>query len=139
MGDRSNIVVESKNGSVTDRVYLYGHWMGPDALKSAVHGLSSGRLGDDAYLTRVIFNHMTRDDVYGETGFGISPRLQDNEYPLIVIDGDSATGEVWFEEEGGKRLTQPAEADKFIKAYESLELVDDYELYDRMIEILGGE
>jgi hypothetical protein len=118
MGDRSNIVVTDRHGS---RIYLYGHWMGASALAHAAHGLESGRVGDPPYLTRIIFSSMVKNDIDAETGFGISTYPPDNEYPIIVIDGD--TGEVHLE-----GVTDPIPGTEFIslvKSYGEGEGIED--------------
>ena len=85
MGDRANIAVIDSG----ERVYLYTHWKGAD-LPSILHNaMNEGRdrWDDPAYLTRVIFCSMMGDDK-GVSGYGISPHIGDNEYPVIVVDCD---------------------------------------------------
>lgn len=87
MGDRANVVVPNpyKEG---EAVYLYSHWGGselPDVLASALER-GVGRWNDAPYLTRIIFNEMTKGNEMAETGFGISTSLCDNGYPLLVVD-----------------------------------------------------
>ena len=65
MGDRGNIIV--------DGVYLYSHWTGsqlPSILQEALK--KQWRWDDGSYLTRIIFCEMVKDDIDGETGYGIS-------------------------------------------------------------------
>jgi hypothetical protein len=84
MGDRGNIFV--KNGDEKG-VYLYSHWGGselPIILKQALS--RQIRWGDASYLTRIIFDEMTRDRQGEELGFGISAVLTDNEHPIVVVD-----------------------------------------------------
>lgn len=90
MGDRSNIVVQQANG---DRVYLYGHWMGADAINVTTDVLSRRtRWADEAYLTRMLFSKMVEGDLDGETGYGISTDMVDNDgYPLIVLKPETMT------------------------------------------------
>ena len=79
MGDRGNIKV--------GKVYLYTHWGGSeikDVLKKALK--RKQRWNDEAYLTRIIFCEMVKDDVESETGFGISTSLCDNEYNILEVD-----------------------------------------------------
>lgn len=80
MGDRGNIKV--------GKVYLYTHWGGSEIteiLKSAlIRG--KGRWNDEPYLTRIIFCEMIKDDVMGDTGYGISTVICDNEYPILDVD-----------------------------------------------------
>lgn len=110
MGDRSNVVVQDSDGG---RVYLYSHWAGSEILKSAIKGLESGRVDDPAYLARVIFSDMIKDDLDSETGYGISATIQDNDgYPILVIDEN---GTAWFEGEGKDKLTSPVSAGEMLK------------------------
>lgn len=94
MGDRSNIVIEDSYSQT--RVYLYAHWSGQRVIHSAIKGLESGRTRDAAYLARIVFQDMIKEEAEGsETGFGISAGLTDNEHAILVI---SDNGTVWFEE-----------------------------------------
>lgn len=89
MGDRSNIVVKQFDGT---RVWLYGHWMGEDSINVVRSVLARReRWGDAAYLARMLFNEMTKDDATGSTGYGISTYMEDNEYPVIVLDPETQT------------------------------------------------
>jgi len=79
MGDRGNIKVGN--------VYLYTHWGGSgikELLKKALK--RKERWNDEAYLTRIIFCEMIEGDVEGETGFGISTHICDNEYNILEVD-----------------------------------------------------
>lgn len=88
MGDRANIVIRDTwpdDLGNKEAVFLYTHWGGtelPDTLRRALS--SGGRWDDPQYLARIVFQAMLGDDV-GETGYGISTRLGDNEYDLIVL------------------------------------------------------
>ena len=94
MGDRSNIVVKQPDGS---SVWLYGHWMGEDSIRIVHEVLSrKQRWADHAYLARMLFNKMTEGSIDGETGYGISTTMQDNEYPIIVLNPSLQTA--WLEE-----------------------------------------
>lgn len=137
MGDRSNIVIESNTyerndegktvKSDTERVYLYAHWSGSDVIESAIHGLESGRGDDPAYLARIIFQHMIRDDGESETGFGISASEQDNEHPIIVINADEQRVSI---EGGTSPIVNVTYAD-FLTAAKACELN-----YEKLIEAL---
>lgn len=86
MGDRGNIVVQED----AREIYFYSHWSGSDlpiVLQSALER-GKGRWDDPSYLNRIIFCEMIKDDVLGETGFGICLQEQDNEHPLIYVDHD---------------------------------------------------
>jgi hypothetical protein len=85
MGDRANIVIVEQG----ERVYLYSHWGGysaPETLRAAL--ARKQRWDDPAYLTRIIFCTMVSGHEKDETGYGISTRIQDNEYPLLIVDTD---------------------------------------------------
>lgn len=88
MGDRGNIVVRASQSN-RDDVWFYGHWSGYHLEHTVQAALAKGwRHGDTAYLARIIFDEFTKDSHGEETGFGISTRLQDNEYPVVVVDDD---------------------------------------------------
>jgi len=120
MGDRTNIVVTD---GPDHRVYLYGHWSGGKyilngaaALKKAI---ADRRETDPQYLARIVFDEMVGNHRGGTTGFGITARIHDNEYPVLVL-GDNAT--VWFESEddlGGKPVAGPWPAAEFIAHVEA--------------------
>jgi hypothetical protein len=96
MGDRANVYVKMQYGE--GGVYLYSHWGGyalPQTLQTALQ--RHERWDDDAYLTRIIFCQMVKGDEDGETGFGISAALCDNEHPIIHVD--PAAGTVSFRPE----------------------------------------
>ena len=113
MGDRSNIVIEDRG----ERVYLYGHWMGSKSIGHAVHGLESGRTADGSFLARIVFCSMIGPNTRGETGFGISASIQDNQYPVLVIRaGDEPT--VWFEDRDGTRISRVLDRDEFLERAE---------------------
>lgn len=68
-------------------VVLYSHWGGTD-LPYLLQEVIKRKLrwDDAAYLARIIFSRMVAGDVAGETGFGISSRLCDNEHPVLIVD-----------------------------------------------------
>jgi hypothetical protein len=87
MGDRAQLAVIDGDGPA--RVYLYTHWHGtelPETLKAAlIRGKS--RWDDSSYLTRIIFNEMTKGNEMGETGFGIDCTLHGDVFkPVPVLD-----------------------------------------------------
>jgi hypothetical protein len=89
MGDRSNIVV--KEGK--EEVFLYGHWMGLEYIPILAIALNrgKGRWRDPSYLARIIFCDMVREDLDGETGYGIWTSRPDNEHPYLVVDTGKQT------------------------------------------------
>jgi hypothetical protein len=89
MGDRANVVIydPAEDANIREAVFLYGHWSGYDLPTVLQTALQRGkpRWRDAAYLARIIFCEMV-GELEGETGYGISTRLTDNEYPLLVVD-----------------------------------------------------
>ena len=85
MGDRANIAVLQGNGD--GAVVLYTH-SGGYALPEMLHTAISRRVrwDDTQYLTRIIFDAMTDGCQGDETGFGITTKVWDNSYPIIVVD-----------------------------------------------------
>lgn len=142
MGERSNIVIQSSYGTETARVYLYSHWDGEGIIKSALQGMKSGRVNDSQYLARVIFQDMLGADK-SETGYGISARIHDNNYPVLVIDPDIKGGpQVWFEvEKPGDVLTKKISTADFVQLVENVpnwsQQADAGTLYDELIERIG--
>lgn len=96
MGDRSNIAVKYSTG---DTVYLYGHWLGGENQKIVEDALvHSSRVDDEAYFTRVLFCKMLGENLQdwrGENGFGISPYMVDNEYPIVWVDYTQRDSKGW--------------------------------------------
>lgn len=83
MGDRGNIVIRGQYGDV----WLYTHYHGSemkDVLQTVL--ARKQRWEDAAYLARIIFSELIRDDVDGELGFGISTNMLDNEHGILIVD-----------------------------------------------------
>ena len=94
MGDRSNIAIVQPNDT---RVWLYGHWMGLDSIRVAGDVLrTTERLTDGPYLARQLFEEMIEGAYDKQASFGISTEMQDNEWPIIVIDPQKQVA--WLEE-----------------------------------------
>jgi hypothetical protein len=56
-----------------------------DTLRDAlVRGRS--RWADPAYLARIIFSEMIKDEVLETTGYGLAPYVMDDQYPTIEVD-----------------------------------------------------
>jgi hypothetical protein len=92
MGDRANVVIRDSyrpNNNPREAVFLYSHWGGTDLPEIVREALAEARnrWNDESYLARMIFDRMIGDEQGDETGFGISTRLTDNEYDLIVLHG----------------------------------------------------
>ena len=102
MGDRGNVFVLQRSWDKTDvrGVCLYTHWGGTElrATLDAALVRGAGRIGDQSYLTRIIFSEMVSHDVMGTTGYGIDLfSTPDNEHDVLVV-------EAW----SGKVFTLPA-------------------------------
>ena len=84
MGDRANILV--KDGP--SQVYLYTHWSGqelPEILRQAlIRGRN--RWDDGQYLARIIFCEMVQGDILGESGYGISSKVQDGDDRILEVN-----------------------------------------------------
>lgn len=147
MGDRSNIVIENTYGEAPNRVYLYGHWTGQNIIKSAVHGLNSGRATDSEYLARIVFEDMVKNDLGSETGYGIGARLGDNEHPILVISDTRDNGTVvYFEEqktygESFDVATKKIPYKDFLTIIQSVEnwqdLANANELYEPLMKLMA--
>lgn len=90
MGDRANIAIKQSN---TDEcVILYTHSSGY-RLPAMLHEAISRRVrwDDEQYLSRIIFDAMTDQCQGDETGFGITTRVWDNSYPILVVDPNKQT------------------------------------------------
>lgn len=136
MGDRANIVVQQANG---DRIYLYGHWMGADAINVTTEVLSRRtRWADESYLTRMLFNKMTAGDEEGETGYGIATYPVDNDgYPFIVLKPETMT---IFLEKDNRWYDKPNEAiTPEIGFEEFLACVPEHADYDSLAVKMGAK
>lgn len=89
MGDRANICVKSKYSEV----YLYTHCGGTELPEILKYGLIRGqsRWDDDAYLARILFCEMVRNEMDGTTGYGISSAPGDGEDRILTVDTDAQT------------------------------------------------
>lgn len=89
MGDRANIVVYEPQAGADphEAVFLYTHWSGYELPATLKAGLERGtdRWEDAPYLARILFQEMIGSD-RRTTGYGISTRMGDNSYPLLVVD-----------------------------------------------------
>jgi hypothetical protein len=91
MGDRANVYMleEDKPGEKVG-VFLYSHWSGSELPQIVQRALARRQRWDDSqYLARIIFCEMVRGSEAEETGFGISARIGDNEYQILVVDAKS--------------------------------------------------
>jgi uncharacterized surface protein with fasciclin (FAS1) repeats len=88
MGDRANVCVKEKG----EMVYLYTHWSGaelPEIVREALASPQGRARWDDAsYLTRIIFSHMVKDHIDGETGYGIWSSIGDGTDRVVLVAVD---------------------------------------------------
>jgi hypothetical protein len=72
VGDRGSIRIHEGDGP---SVYLYTHWTGSELPHIVRRALASpagrNRWNDAPYLTRIIFDELTRGEQGGEMGYGI--------------------------------------------------------------------
>ena len=92
MGDRNNIILKFEDGT---KIYFYTHWGGSsmaDDLRQALHR-GRGRWSDPPYLARIIFSELIKNDILGETGYGIAPYEcdQDCGNTQLEVDLDEQT------------------------------------------------
>ena len=114
MGDRGNIRLVGKQFGPTG-IYFYTHWSGSSIKEWLANALErKQRWEDPAYLARIIFCELIApgDDLLGETGYGISCRIQDNEHNILVVDTDNLR--VWEEDVTGEILTKPCTFKQFL-------------------------
>lgn len=84
MGDRGNVCVSGTDTEGT--VFLYTHWSGTELPEVVARALAYGQRWDDtSYLTRIIFEELTKDADSMFTGFGISSREGDWNHPTIWV------------------------------------------------------
>ena len=98
MGMRRNIRLDYGGSK---RIYLYTHWGAEDLEDTLRDALIRGRSrwSDPAYLARIIFSEMIKDDVLNTLGYGLAPYVMDDEFPTIEVDLRNQTvGDQSFEE-----------------------------------------
>ncbi len=104
MGDRANVFVREDPKNAKTGVYLYTHWSGhklPLLLQAALK--KRERWDDPQYLSRVIFQEMIGEDK-GCTGFGISARIGDGGYGLLVVDPGEKSVTLLSKRDGGRAV-----------------------------------
>lgn len=87
MGDRGNAGITFSNGQT---IYLYGHWLGFRVMQTFARGLErasrAGRMDDESYAARLIFQEWTRGAEDENLSFGIGPDYAgDCEHPIPVL------------------------------------------------------
>lgn len=84
MGSRAQILIED------EKVYLYTHWGANELEENLKHILDTpkarSRWDDSEYLTRIIFSEMIKNDIDGETGYGIGGSEHGDIQLLITLN-----------------------------------------------------
>ena len=90
MGDRAQVrIVANKDKEYNHDVWLYTHWRGTELVEVVSRAMSREvRWWDAEYLTRIIFSGMVKNDIDGETGYGIGNHQHGDVYRVITIDID---------------------------------------------------
>lgn len=118
MGARATIRVFHTTSD--DPIHLYTHWKGHKIAEILAEGINkaidAGRITDQSYATRIIFDHMT--ELSGDTdgfGIGIGERSQpgDVEFdtPTIIWGDESLTPKVIYR---GREMTARDFADSIL-------------------------
>lgn len=97
MGDRGQVFIK------TTGVYLYTHWGASELEETVRQALAKKwRWDDDEYLTRIIFDQMTKEYHGEETGFGIGTDKHLDVWKVLVVDCKNQT--VTIEADGSPEL-----------------------------------
>ena len=124
MGDRGNIEIrQGYHDAAGDRheasVFLYTHWRGSEVPTILADALvkAGGRAGDQAYLTRIVFDQMVDADS-GIVGFGIALGYPpDNEHPIPQVWWSGA----WHDQIRITYLDRDYTCDEFVLEYATKE------------------
>lgn len=88
MGDRANFGIKQADGNT---IFVYGHWAGYEMLARFAKAIDradrAGRIGDDAYATRIIISDLIGEAWSNDLSWGITINtLADNEHKVPVFD-----------------------------------------------------
>ena len=88
MGDRANFGIKQADGNI---IFVYGHWAGHQMLakfaKAIDRAVAAGRMGDNAYATRIIISDLIGEDWNQDMRWGITVNtIADNEHKIPVFD-----------------------------------------------------
>lgn len=119
MGERANVLVRD---NYDPGVFLYTHWGGYELPQTVQRALRrEERWSDTPYLARIVFSEMIRDEIDGETGYGISSvMVGDNGYPVIVLDTSKQTVSYISEDDARYKKTDSPAASWSMEDYISL-------------------
>ena len=85
MGARTNFELKDYKGSV----WLYSHWGGETKANDLAAAISHAepRWGDTPYAMRMVISYFIKNDVMGDTGYGISSwDCGEESYEPISVD-----------------------------------------------------
>jgi hypothetical protein len=101
MGECNSILLRSKAGDLV----LYSHWDSVQTLKAKLKQALTfkSRWDDIAYLRRIIFSHMIKNEVLSETGYG------------IYLGNEGADGEIVFHVDMDNKTVDGKSYAEFIK------------------------
>ena len=113
MGDRANFGIRQADGNT---IFVYGHWAGYQMLarfaKAIDRADKAGRIGDNAYATRIIISDLIGDAWSQDYSWGISVNtIGDNEHKVPVYD--LATDTVSLYDYDGRSLLLTAKIVEF--------------------------
>ena len=113
MGDRANFGIRQADGNT---IFVYGHWAGYQMLarfaKAIDRADKAGRIGDNAYATRIIISDLIGDAWSQDLSWGISVNyIGDNEHKVPVYD--LATDTVSLYDYDGRSLLLTAKIVEF--------------------------
>jgi hypothetical protein len=118
MGARGHIgIVQSASPTP---IYFYTHWEGGHIVPLLAEGLhratEAGRLSDDSYATRIIFDTLT-GCTGSTTSFGIiiGEPAGDNEYPIPTVFWESVSSDPYIVYEDRRYSAQDFIAEFLVK------------------------
>lgn len=96
MGSRTNYELKDYKGSV----WLYSHWGGDDKSLTFAEALEHAkpRWGDHSYAIRMVISHFLKDNIFGDTGFGISS-YESGEESYDPLSADFTNNTVSYEQQ----------------------------------------
>lgn len=126
MGARGHIGIVQ--GASPTPIYFYTHWEGRHIVPLLAEGLhratEAGRLSDDSYATRIIFDILT-GCTGSTTSFGIiiGEPAGDNEYPIPMVFWESVSSDPYIVYEDRRYSAQDFISEFLVK--EQIQMGDD--------------
>jgi len=122
MGDRGQVLIVDYDKE-DEGVYLYTHWGATDLVEVVRDAMKRKlRWDDPCYLARIIFSEMIRDEIDGETGYGICTNQHGDIWRLVKVNCNTQQvtlmDEHWTGDKPEWRTTWTKTFDEFIKEEE---------------------